>query len=53
MVRDQGLAGTPAQVVETLHAYAAIGCSRFYLQLLDMSDHDHVRLITSDVMPYV
>jgi alkanesulfonate monooxygenase SsuD/methylene tetrahydromethanopterin reductase-like flavin-dependent oxidoreductase (luciferase family) len=44
-----GLAGTPAEAVDTLARYAETGATRIYLQILDMSDLDHLDLIASDV----
>jgi F420-dependent oxidoreductase-like protein len=46
-----GLAGAPDQVIEKIHAYAELGISRLYLQILDLDDLDHLRLIASEVMP--
>ena len=43
------LAGTPSQIVERLGAYAEIGLERVYLQLLDMSDLEHLRLFADEV----
>jgi len=48
-----GLAGTPAQVVDKLHRFAAIGAARMYLQVLDLHDLDHLELLASEVMPHV
>lgn len=48
---EHGLAGTPAQVVEKIHHFAELGVSRLYLQVLDMKDLDHVRLIAAEVVP--
>src|SRR5664280_537628 len=48
---DEGLAGTPAQVVERILHFGELGITRLYLQVLDMKDLDHVRLIASEVMP--
>jgi F420-dependent oxidoreductase-like protein len=45
-----GLAGTPAQIVEKIGTYADIGVSRVYLQILDLEDLDHVGLIASEVL---
>jgi F420-dependent oxidoreductase-like protein len=50
---ENGLAGTPAQVVEKIHHFGELGASRLYLQVLDMGDLDHVRLIAEEVMPEV
>ena len=52
MSRD-GLAGTPAQLVEKIETYREIGVSRVYLQVLDFDDLDHVRLIASEVLKAV
>jgi F420-dependent oxidoreductase-like protein len=46
-----GLAGTPAQVVDRIGAYAELGVRRIYLQLIDLDDIDHLELIASEVMP--
>jgi F420-dependent oxidoreductase-like protein len=50
---ENGLTGTPAQVVERILHFGALGVSRLYLQILDMKDLDHVRLIAADVLPAV
>jgi alkanesulfonate monooxygenase SsuD/methylene tetrahydromethanopterin reductase-like flavin-dependent oxidoreductase (luciferase family) len=52
MSRD-GLVGTPAQLVQKIERYREIGVSRIYLQVLDVDDLDHVRLIASDVLAAV
>jgi F420-dependent oxidoreductase-like protein len=46
-----GVAGTPADVAEQLAAYAAHGASRFFLQVLDLADLDHIDLIAAEVAP--
>jgi F420-dependent oxidoreductase-like protein len=43
------LAGTPNRIVDQLGPYAEIGLQRVYLQLLDMSDLDHLRLFADEV----
>lgn len=48
---DSVLAGTPDQVVDRLGAYAAAGCRRAYLQVLDLADLDHVELLGAQVQP--
>ena len=50
-IRDEGLAGTPAEVVDKLGSFAAVGATRAYLQVLDLSDLDHLELIAGEVMP--
>jgi F420-dependent oxidoreductase-like protein len=48
-----GLAGSPAQIVDKLRAFADLGASRIYLQVLDLHDLDHLELIAAEVMPHV
>lgn len=51
-LRENGLAGTPDEVIEKAKAYAAeAGVSRLYLQFLDMTDLDHLALVADKVMP--
>ncbi len=52
-LRENGLAGTPAEVIDKLGRYAALGSERAYLQVLDLADLDHVRLVADEVMPHV
>ncbi|WP_017242496.1 TIGR03560 family F420-dependent LLM class oxidoreductase [Streptomyces sp. SS] len=48
-LKANGLAGSPAEVVDKLGRYAAIGSSRVYLQVLDLDDLDHLELISAQV----
>ncbi|MEO7754661.1 MAG: LLM class F420-dependent oxidoreductase [Terracoccus sp.] len=41
-LRENGLAGTPDEVRERLAAFEAVGADRMYLQVLDLSDLDHL-----------
>jgi alkanesulfonate monooxygenase len=50
-LRENGLAGTPAEVVAKAAAYGAAGASRIYLQVLDLADLDHLALVAEQVMP--
>lgn len=53
-LRQDGLAGTPSQVVDRLGEWVEqTGITRIYLQVLDLSDDvvDHLELIASQVMP--
>ena len=52
-LRANGVAGTPEQAVETLHRFARAGSERAYLQTLDLTDLDHLRLVAAEVMPHV
>jgi alkanesulfonate monooxygenase SsuD/methylene tetrahydromethanopterin reductase-like flavin-dependent oxidoreductase (luciferase family) len=49
-LRNNGLCGTPAEVVETIGRWREkTGITRLYLQMLDMSDLDHLELIAAEV----
>jgi F420-dependent oxidoreductase-like protein len=50
-IREHGLGGTPGEVVAKIAEFAEIGAERIYLQVLDLSDLDHLALIASDVVP--
>ena len=52
-IRESGLAGMPAEIVEKLHRYEAMGVSRIYLQVLDIHDLEHVDFIGSEILPLV
>jgi alkanesulfonate monooxygenase SsuD/methylene tetrahydromethanopterin reductase-like flavin-dependent oxidoreductase (luciferase family) len=43
--------GTPDQVVEQLGQFAELGATRFFLQVLDLADLDHLDVIASEVLP--
>jgi alkanesulfonate monooxygenase SsuD/methylene tetrahydromethanopterin reductase-like flavin-dependent oxidoreductase (luciferase family) len=43
------LAGTPNEIVDQLGPFAEIGLQRVYLQLLDLSDLEHLRLFADEV----
>jgi F420-dependent oxidoreductase-like protein len=46
-----GLVGTPAEVVEQIRVYQGMGVSRVFLQVLDMSDLDHLDAFAAEVAP--
>jgi F420-dependent oxidoreductase-like protein len=50
-LRENGLAGSPAEVVDKIGLYAETGTTRLYLQTLDLHDLDHLELIASQVAP--
>ncbi|SCE98637.1 probable F420-dependent oxidoreductase, Rv1855c family [Micromonospora purpureochromogenes] len=50
-LRENGLAGTPAELVDKIGRYAEAGSERIYLQLLDLTDLDHLELVAAEVMP--
>jgi alkanesulfonate monooxygenase SsuD/methylene tetrahydromethanopterin reductase-like flavin-dependent oxidoreductase (luciferase family) len=52
-LRTNGAAGTPDDVVARIEAFEAIGAEVVYLQVLDLDDLEHVRLIAEEVLPRV
>ncbi|MEU6081575.1 LLM class F420-dependent oxidoreductase [Streptomyces sp. NPDC047108] len=48
-LKENGLAGSPAEVVDRIGRYAEAGSSRIYCQVLDLHDLDHLELISSQV----
>ena len=50
-LRANGVAGTPSEAVDILGRYAEAGAQRCYLQVLDLSDLDHLDLVAADVAP--
>jgi F420-dependent oxidoreductase-like protein len=50
-IREHGLGGTPGEVAAKIARFAEIEAERVYLQVLDLSDLDHLALIASDVVP--
>ncbi|MYW64018.1 TIGR03560 family F420-dependent LLM class oxidoreductase [Streptomyces sp. SID8379] len=52
-LKANGLAGSPAEVLERIAAYQAVGSQRMYLQMLDLDDLDHLELIASEVAPHL
>jgi len=51
--REHGIGGTPGEVAARIAEFAEVGAERVYLQVLDLSDLDHLELIASDVVPQV
>ena len=52
-VRDNAAGGMPDEVVERVRAFGAAGAEAIYLQVLDVDDLDHVRLLAAEVAPHV
>jgi len=52
-LREHQLGGTPDEIVDKLRAFGDAGATRAYLQVLDLSDLDHLELIAAEVMPHV
>jgi F420-dependent oxidoreductase-like protein len=50
-LRQNGLCGTPAEVLDRLRRYQALGAGRAYLQVLDLADLDHIRYLGAELLP--
>ena len=50
-LRTNGAAGTPDEVVARCRALGAAGADTVYLQVLDLEDLDHIRLLGEGVLP--
>jgi F420-dependent oxidoreductase-like protein len=50
-LREIGLYGSPAQIVDKLGQFGQAGASRAHLQVLDLADLDHLDLIAAEVAP--
>jgi alkanesulfonate monooxygenase SsuD/methylene tetrahydromethanopterin reductase-like flavin-dependent oxidoreductase (luciferase family) len=51
-LRENGLAGMPEEVLDKLGHYSESGVERFYLQVFDVTDLDHLRLVAEEVLPH-
>jgi alkanesulfonate monooxygenase SsuD/methylene tetrahydromethanopterin reductase-like flavin-dependent oxidoreductase (luciferase family) len=52
-LRENGLAGSPSEVVDKIGEFAEAGATTMYLQVLDLNDLGHLELIASEVLPQV
>ncbi|WP_405104574.1 LLM class F420-dependent oxidoreductase [Micromonospora sp. NBC_01405] len=43
--------GSPAQLVDRIGEFAAVGATRVHLRLIDLADLDHLELIAAEVLP--
>ncbi|HEX3090703.1 MAG TPA: LLM class F420-dependent oxidoreductase [Ilumatobacteraceae bacterium] len=50
-LREAGVAGSAEEVAAKLREYIDAGCERFFLQILDVSDLDHLDFIADEVAP--
>jgi F420-dependent oxidoreductase-like protein len=50
---EDPVVGSPAQLVDRIGEFAAIGVSRVHLRLIDLADLDHLELIAGDVLPHL
>ncbi len=49
--KTSGIAGTPAEVIDRIGRYRDAGAETVYLQVLDLHDLDHLRLLAAEVVP--
>jgi len=52
-LRTNGLTGTPTELVDQIAAWKDTGSERLYLQVLDLSDLDHLALLGDEVLPHI
>ena len=52
-LRENGLAGTPGELVDKIGRFGELGAECVYLQVLDMHDLDHLELLASEVLSKV
>jgi F420-dependent oxidoreductase-like protein len=52
-LRENGLAGTPSEVVDKIGEFAAAGATTMYLQVLDLDDLGHLEVIAAEVLSQV
>ncbi len=50
-LRARGLAGTADEVVDKIGRFAEVGVERVYLQVLDLSDLEHLEFVAGHVAP--
>ncbi|MEV4724055.1 LLM class F420-dependent oxidoreductase [Micromonospora humida] len=48
---EDPVVGSPAQLVDRIGEFAAIGATRVHLRLTDLDDLDHLELIAAEVLP--
>ena len=52
-LREKGVVGSPAEIVDKIGQFGEVGCDRLYLRLADLRDIDHLELVASEVLPHV
>ncbi|MFV0405334.1 MAG: LLM class F420-dependent oxidoreductase [Propioniciclava sp.] len=52
-LRADGLGGTIPEVIDAIARYAEVGATRFYLQILDLHDLEHLDLIAREILPQI
>jgi F420-dependent oxidoreductase-like protein len=49
---DGGFAGTASEIVDRIGALADLGITRFYFQVMDLHDLDHLDFLAREVVPH-
>jgi F420-dependent oxidoreductase-like protein len=52
-LRTGGLGGSVGEVIDKMGAFGELGATRLYLQVLDLADLDHLRLVAEQIAPKV
>jgi alkanesulfonate monooxygenase SsuD/methylene tetrahydromethanopterin reductase-like flavin-dependent oxidoreductase (luciferase family) len=52
-LRTNGVAGTPEEAIASIRRWADAGADRLYLQVLDLSDLDHLDVIADAVATHL
>ncbi len=52
-LRTGGLGGSVDEVIDKIGAFRELGATRLYLQVLDLADLDHLRLVADQVAPNI
>ena len=52
-LRQNGLTGSPAEIVDKIGTFAEAGATTLYLQVLDLSDLAHLEQLAAEVLPQV
>jgi F420-dependent oxidoreductase-like protein len=50
-LREKGMIGSPAEIVDKIGRFGELGCSRIYLRMMDLHDIAHLELLASEVLP--
>jgi alkanesulfonate monooxygenase len=52
-LKENGLCGTPSEIIDKIVMWADHGVQSIYLQMLDLSDLEHLDIIAADVMSHL
>jgi F420-dependent oxidoreductase-like protein len=52
-LREKGMTGSPAEIVDKIGRFGELGCGRIYLRMMDLRDIAHLELLASEVLPHI